>query len=79
MPGTEKTGPWFAGNEGMEKNMETTIMGYIGTALRIRSFIRSSPKARERAMQGPIVTSSELTGIMTSYGDGNLTMSNTRA
>ena len=27
----------LAGNEGMEKNMETTIMGYIRTAVRIHS------------------------------------------
>ena len=33
-------------NEGMEKNMETTIMGYIGTTIRIHSFIPSKPKAR---------------------------------
>ena len=25
------------GNEGMEKNMETTIMGYVGTTIRIHS------------------------------------------
>ena len=25
---------WLAGNEGMEKNMETTIMGYIGLGFR---------------------------------------------
>ena len=29
----------------MEKRMETTIMGYIGTTVRIYSFIASSPKA----------------------------------
>ena len=28
----------------MEKNMETTIMGYIGTTIRIHSFIPSQPK-----------------------------------
>ena len=28
----------------MEKKMETTIMGYIGTTIRIHSFIPSSPK-----------------------------------
>ena len=33
-----KTGLWLAGNEGMEKTMETTIMGYIGTSIRIPSF-----------------------------------------
>ena len=32
---------WLAGNEGMEKNMETIIMGYIGTYIRIHSFIPS--------------------------------------
>ena len=26
---------WLAGNEGMEKNMETTVIGYIGTTIRI--------------------------------------------
>ena len=30
---------WLAGNEGMEKKMETTIMGYIGTTIRIHSFL----------------------------------------
>ena len=37
-------GLWLAGNEGMDKNMETAIMGCIGnfgTAMRIRSFIPS--------------------------------------
>ena len=32
---------WLAGNEVMEKKMETTIMGYIGTTIRIHSFIPS--------------------------------------
>ena len=35
------TGPWFAGHEGMKKNVETTIMGYIRTTVRIQSFIPS--------------------------------------
>ena len=35
------TGFWLAGNEGVEKNMETTIMGYLGTTTRIHSFIPS--------------------------------------
>ena len=30
----------------MEKNMETTMMGHIGTTLRIHSFIASEPKVR---------------------------------
>ena len=34
------TGRWLAGNEGMEKKTETTIMGYVG-AIRINSFITS--------------------------------------
>ena len=33
------TGLWFAGNEGLEKHMETTTMGYIGDTTRIHSFI----------------------------------------
>ena len=32
-------GLWFAGKEGMEKNMETTILGYIRDTIRIDSFI----------------------------------------
>ena len=32
---------WLAGGEGIGKNMETTIMGYIGTTIRIQSFIPS--------------------------------------
>ena len=32
---------WLAGNEGREKKMETTIMGYIGTTVRIHFFIPS--------------------------------------
>ena len=34
-------GLWLAGNRGMEKKMETTIMGYKGTTKRIHSFIPS--------------------------------------
>ena len=34
----------LAGCERMEKTMETTTMGYIGTTLRIHSFIPSYPK-----------------------------------
>ena len=32
-------GLWLAGKEGMEKKMETTIMGHIGTTIRVHSFI----------------------------------------
>ena len=39
--GPAVSGPWLAGNEGMKKNMETTIMGYVGTTIRIHSFIHS--------------------------------------
>ena len=35
----------LAGHEGMEKNTETTIMGYIRTTIRIHSSIPSQPKA----------------------------------
>ena len=38
--------PWMnpkAGNEGMEKKMEATLMAYIGTSMRIHSFISSNP------------------------------------
>ena len=38
--------PWLAGDEGMEKNMEATIMRYIGTTTRILSFIPSQPEVR---------------------------------
>ena len=31
------------GNDGMEKKMETTIMGYIGTTLRIHSSLNPIP------------------------------------
>ena len=31
----------YGGNGGMKKNMETTIMGSIGTAITIHSFIPS--------------------------------------
>ena len=34
-------GLWLAGNEGMEKNMESIIMRYIGTTARIPSCIPS--------------------------------------
>ena len=37
------TYPWLAGNEGMEKKMETTIMGYTAVTTRIHSFIPSYP------------------------------------
>ena len=36
------------GNEGMEKNA-TTILGYIGTTIRIHSFISSQLKVRQGA------------------------------
>ena len=36
------TGLWLAGNEGMDKNMETAMTGYIGATIRIHSFILSS-------------------------------------
>ena len=32
---------WLAGNEGMENNMETTIMGHIGATTRIYCFFPS--------------------------------------
>ena len=35
------SGLWLAGNEGMERNMETAILGYIGITIRIHSFIPS--------------------------------------
>ena len=53
-----KTYLWLVGNEGMDKKMETTIMGFIVTtigpktlnpkpiSIRIHSFIPSQPKAR---------------------------------
>ena len=40
------TYPWLAGNERMEKKMETMIIEYIVTTVRIHSFIPSSPKVR---------------------------------
>ena len=35
------TGVWLAGNEGVEKKMEIAIMGFIGTTIRLNSFIPS--------------------------------------
>ena len=32
---------WLAGNEGLEPKVETVIVGYIGTTIRIHSFIPS--------------------------------------
>ena len=29
---------WLAGNEGLQKGMEATIVGYIGATVRIHSF-----------------------------------------
>ena len=43
---TSITGFWSAGNEGMERKMQLTIMGYIGPTIRIHSFIPSQPKIR---------------------------------
>ena len=39
--GTDQQFPylWLAGNEGLETKMETTIMGYIGTSIRIHCSI----------------------------------------
>ena len=45
------TYPWLAGNEGMEKKMETIIMGYIGITTRIHSFIPSYPIHYSRVAQ----------------------------
>ena len=35
----------------MEEKMETTIMGYIGTTMRIHSFIPSQPKVGLRDLR----------------------------
>ena len=35
------SGIWVAGNGGMEKNMESTIIGSIGTTIRFHSFFPS--------------------------------------
>ena len=35
---TKKTGLWLAGNEGMEKKVDSSIIGYIENSLRIHSF-----------------------------------------
>ena len=37
----EATCLWLAGNEGLEKKMETTMMAFTGTTIRIHSFIPS--------------------------------------
>ena len=38
----KENGKYYSGfRVGMEKKMETTIMGYIGTSIRVRSFIPS--------------------------------------
>ena len=39
------TGLWLTRNAGMEKKMESTIMGYIGTTISIHSCIPSQPTA----------------------------------
>ena len=39
------SGLWSAGNDGMGKEMETTLLGYTGTAIRILSFIPRKLKA----------------------------------
>ena len=49
--GFEFTGLWLAGNESMERNVETTRMGFIGTIIRILSIIPSYPKASLRAQE----------------------------
>ena len=38
-PGIPLSYLWLAGNEGMQKKMETTKMGYRGTTMRIHSLI----------------------------------------
>ena len=35
------SGLWLAADEGMQKKMETTVMGYIRTTIRIDSFTPS--------------------------------------
>ena len=37
---------WLAGSEGMEKSMETTVMGNLGITIRIHSFISLGVKVR---------------------------------
>ena len=37
--GGELTYLWLAGNEGIDKKMETTIIGHLGTTVRIHPFI----------------------------------------
>ena len=39
---------WLAGNEGTQQKTETAIpiLGYIGTTIRVHSFIPSSPNQR---------------------------------
>ena len=43
-----ETGLWFAVNEGMEKNMDTTRKGNIGTTIRIHSSIPSQRPGNDR-------------------------------
>ena len=40
------TGLWLAGNEGMKKKMETTMMGYLETTVRIHSFLPTLTKGK---------------------------------
>ena len=37
---------WLAGNEGLEKKMETAIMGHLGTTISIYSSIPSQPSRK---------------------------------
>ena len=38
---------WLAGSEGIEKKMDSPIMGYIGATIRIHPFIPSEAKGRQ--------------------------------
>ena len=37
---------WLAGSEEMEKNMETTIIGFVGTTIRLPSSVPSLANQR---------------------------------
>ena len=41
----------------MDKNMETTILGFIGTTIRIQSFIASSPRVSQKHVSSTLLSS----------------------
>ena len=59
-----------SGLEGVEKKMETTVMGYVGTTIRIHSFFPSLPKVSLGFKQVLFKTFRRVVGLCRVWGLG---------